>query len=85
MKTLIAIVAVLSLSTALPAQADCFDAAATYQHVNPYVLRAIAWQESRNQGNAIHKNENGSTDYGLMQSIRSICPRSHSMEFRPIR
>lgn len=71
MKILIATAAVLCLSTALPARADCFDAAASYQHVNPYVLRAIAWQESHNRGDAIHKNENGSTDYGLMQ-INSV-------------
>src|ERR1700761_9757167 len=71
MKILIATAAVLCLSTALPAQADCFDAAASYQHVNPLILRAIAWQESHNRGDAIHKNENGSTDYGLMQ-INSV-------------
>ena len=53
------------------ARADCFDAAASYQHVNSYILRAIAWQESHNHPEAIHKNDNGSTDYGLMQ-INSI-------------
>lgn len=53
------------------ARADCFDAAAAYQHVNPLILRAIAWQESRNRANAMHLNANGSVDYGLMQ-INSI-------------
>lgn len=57
--------------TTLPAHADCFDDAAHYQHVNPIILRAIAWQESRNRPNAMRKNDNGSTDYGLMQ-INSI-------------
>jgi soluble lytic murein transglycosylase-like protein len=56
---------------ALPAQADCFDQAAQYHRVNPLILRAIAWQESRNRPDAINKNKNGSTDYGLMQ-INSI-------------
>jgi soluble lytic murein transglycosylase-like protein len=53
------------------AQADCFDEAARYQKVNPLILRAIAWQESHNTPDALHKNENGSTDYGLMQ-INSV-------------
>ncbi|MGF7189777.1 soluble lytic murein transglycosylase-like protein [Robbsia andropogonis] len=53
------------------ARADCFDDAAVYQHVNPMVLRAIAWQESRGRPNAMHLNANGSLDYGVMQ-INSI-------------
>uniref|UniRef100_E1TI86 Lytic transglycosylase catalytic n=1 Tax=Burkholderia sp. (strain CCGE1003) TaxID=640512 RepID=E1TI86_BURSG len=58
-------------SAATPARANCFDDAAAYQHVNPLILRAIAWQESRNQPGATHANANGSTDYGVMQ-INSI-------------
>jgi soluble lytic murein transglycosylase-like protein len=50
---------------------DCFAAAALYQHVNPTVLRAIAWQESHGNANAVHRNHNGSTDYGMMQ-INSV-------------
>jgi lysozyme-related protein Hpa2 len=50
---------------------DCFAAAAAYQHVSPIVLRAIAWQESHGNANAIHRNRNGSTDYGIMQ-INSV-------------
>lgn len=56
---------------ALPAYADCFDDAAAYQHVDPTVLRALAWQESRNRPDATHVNGNGSIDYGVMQ-INSI-------------
>ena len=56
---------------AASARADCFDEAAGYQKVNPLILRAIAWQESHNRPDALHKNANGSTDYGLMQ-INSI-------------
>jgi soluble lytic murein transglycosylase-like protein len=54
-----------------PARADCFDEAARYQKVNPMILRAIAWQESNNRPNALRKNANGSTDYGVMQ-INSV-------------
>ncbi|WP_418939839.1 lytic transglycosylase domain-containing protein [Paraburkholderia bryophila] len=55
----------------LAARADCFDEAAAYQHVNPTVLRALAWQESHNRPDATHVNKNGSVDYGVMQ-INSI-------------
>ncbi|RFP09358.1 lytic transglycosylase [Duganella sp. BJB488] len=61
-----------SLSLAMPsAMADCFDAAAVYQHVHPDLLRAIAWQESRGRATALHRNVNGTIDYGMMQ-INSI-------------
>lgn len=55
----------LCLSTSV--FADCFDSAATYQHVNSTVLRAIAVVESNNNPRAINRNKNGSTDIGLMQ------------------
>jgi hypothetical protein len=60
-----------TLAASPGAHADCFDDAGAYQRVNPLILRAIAWQESRNSPNAKHLNDNGSTDYGLMQ-INSI-------------
>ncbi|WP_321926309.1 lytic transglycosylase domain-containing protein [Burkholderia sp. BCC1998] len=53
------------------ARADCFSDAASYQHVNETILRALAWQESRDNVNAKRVNTNGSIDYGLMQ-INSI-------------
>lgn len=72
MKRTVLIVAVSFASLACAnARADCFDEAARYQKVNPLILRAIAWQESRNRPDALHKNANGSTDFGLMQ-INSI-------------
>ncbi|NLP61067.1 lytic transglycosylase domain-containing protein [Paraburkholderia sacchari] len=66
-------VAVLMLAAfaSTPARADCFDEAARYQKVNPLILRAIAWQESHNTPDALHRNTNGSVDYGVMQ-INSI-------------
>jgi soluble lytic murein transglycosylase-like protein len=60
-----------ALLAAGSARADCFDEAASYQKVNPLILRAIAWQESHNRPAAVHKNANGSTDYGVMQ-INSV-------------
>lgn len=59
------------LFISMPTRADCFDEAANYQKVNTLILRAIAWQESQNCPDALHKNTNGSTDYGIMQ-INSI-------------
>lgn len=50
---------------------DCFEQAAAYHRVNYIILKAIAWQESRGRSEAIHVNQNGSIDYGMMQ-INSI-------------
>ena len=48
------------------AQADCYDEAAQHHQVNPWILRAIAAQESSFNPNAKHpKNADRSTDYGL--------------------
>ncbi|MEX3816087.1 lytic transglycosylase domain-containing protein [Paraburkholderia sp. BR13439] len=71
MKRLIFFVALAGIGLSSAARADCFSDAANYQHVNPQVLRAIAWQESHFHPDAIHKNSNGSVDYGMMQ-INSI-------------
>ncbi|WP_245230723.1 lytic transglycosylase domain-containing protein [Xanthomonas arboricola] len=65
------LIAAALLCAAPLARADCFEEAAGYQHVNPWVLRAIAWQESRGRADAIHRNNNGTVDYGKMQ-INSI-------------
>jgi len=66
-----ALVAAGMLPAAAYAATDCFLSAAAYQHVNPIVLRAIAWQESHGHADAMHHNQNGSVDYGMMQ-INSI-------------
>lgn len=54
-----------SASPAL-AHADCFDDAAGYHHVNPWILRAIAAQESGFKPNTVSRNTNGSVDIGEM-------------------
>ncbi|SAK71287.1 lytic transglycosylase, catalytic [Caballeronia pedi] len=50
---------------------DCFEQAAAYQGVNPLVLRAVAWRESKGDAAAINRNLNGSMDVGQLQ-INSI-------------
>ena len=66
-----ALIVTMAALTATSAHADCFDDAAAWQHLNPLILRAIAWQESHNNADATHENANGSIDYGVMQ-INSI-------------
>jgi soluble lytic murein transglycosylase-like protein len=60
----------------LPASAatgadDCFEKAGAYQGVNPLVLRAVAWRESKGDAAAINRNANGSIDVGQLQ-INSV-------------
>ena len=50
---------------------DCYDKAGAYQGVNPLVLRAVAWRESKGDATAINRNANGSIDVGQLQ-INSI-------------
>lgn len=54
-----------------PAQADCFDSAAAYQHVNSTMLRAIAMVENPKCDATIRGNTDGSKDTGCMQ-INSV-------------
>lgn len=59
---------VVPAASAAGAQADnCLEAAATWAHVHPTLLRAIAWVESRGNPRALNWNANGSYDTGLMQ------------------
>ncbi|WP_028220073.1 lytic transglycosylase domain-containing protein [Paraburkholderia oxyphila] len=69
--TIVAALTLAAFCASAPARADCFDEAARYQKVNPLILRAIAWQESHNTPDALHRNANGSVDYGVMQ-INSV-------------
>lgn len=62
----------LSAFTSAPARADdCFEQAAVYQGVNPVILRAVAWHESKGDPAAINRNANGSIDVGQLQ-INSV-------------
>jgi soluble lytic murein transglycosylase-like protein len=62
---------VLSLLCGAAHADDCFNQAAAYQGVNPSVLRAVAWFESKGDASAINRNANGSIDVGQLQ-INSI-------------
>lgn len=67
-----ALAACLALAS-LPAQA-CWEEAAQYYRVNPYLLYAIAKTESSLNPSAINRNKNGSYDIGLMQINSSWLP-----------
>ena len=71
LKLFCAALAWLSMCGAAHAADDCFNEAAAYQGVNPWVLRAVAWYESKGDPDAIHQNANGSIDVGQLQ-INSI-------------
>ncbi|AOI48522.1 lytic transglycosylase domain-containing protein [Burkholderia oklahomensis] len=53
------------------AHADCIDDAARRYGVNADLLRSIAYYESGLNPRALHRNNDGSTDIGLMQ-INSV-------------
>ena len=59
------------LGVVRPAWGDCIDDAARDRGVNPYVLRAIGWEESRLDPTARNHNSNGTWDIGAFQ-INSI-------------
>jgi len=61
----------LALARIPAVHADCIDDAAARHRVNAAVLRAIGWQESRLQPQALHRNANGSIDIGAFQ-INSV-------------
>jgi len=50
---------------------DCIIDAAECFQINPLIVKAIIWQESKNNQNVINKNKNNTTDVGLMQ-VNSI-------------
>ena len=49
------------------AHADCLTEAAVQHRVNPHVLRAILWHESRFNPKARNHNTNGTRDIGMAQ------------------
>ncbi|NNM50805.1 MAG: lytic transglycosylase domain-containing protein [Pseudomonadales bacterium] len=55
------------LATMLSAQASCWQDAARHTQVDVRLLQAIAWVESRNHPDILHRNHDGSLDVGLMQ------------------
>lgn len=53
------------VAATLPAAPPCTDEAAAFHHVNPLLLRAIVFHESRNNPALALRNTDGSVDYGL--------------------
>lgn len=67
------------------AHADCFINAGQWYSIDPDYLRAIAWQESRYNPQALNTNvtkdgKPGSSDYGIMQ-INSVTMRGLQKEY----
>jgi soluble lytic murein transglycosylase-like protein len=54
-----------------PAIADCFDEAGAYHSVNPWVMRAIVFRESRFNPRTVASNKNNTSDFGL-SGINSV-------------
>ncbi|WP_229632083.1 lytic transglycosylase domain-containing protein [Pseudoduganella violaceinigra] len=79
-RAMVALAACLALHS-LPAQA-CWEEAAQWYRVNPYLLYAIAKTESGLNPAAINRNKNGSYDIGLMQINSSWLPtlRKHGVQ-----
>ena len=67
-------VAFLLLIPVADAAAFCFEEAGSLYGINPLILRAIAKVESNFNPTALHRNTNGSYDYGLMQINSSWAP-----------
>ncbi len=55
----------------------CFAQAAQAYAVNADILRAIAWRESRFSTWKVHRNSDGTSDYGLMQINSRNLPLLH--------
>jgi soluble lytic murein transglycosylase-like protein len=57
------------LGSVLPQNAFtfCLERAGQTYGISPQLIKAIAYQESAFNSNAIHHNRNGSFDYGVMQ------------------
>lgn len=65
------VVMIAFLLASVACHADCIDEASNYHQVHPYVLRAIAFQESGMRPSVVNRNNDGSTDFGMM-GINSI-------------
>lgn len=67
-KTVIALASPFFLSFHAFAQnGDCITQAAQCFQVNPLLIKAIIWHESRNQPQALNFNKNKTVDVGIMQ------------------
>lgn len=71
MGTLLCVASLASASPVPDARAGrldaCLQSAATYQRIDPALLKAIAVQESGMNPRAVNQNKNGSKDHGVFQ------------------
>lgn len=65
------ILAVLVSPLAYSQKSDCINEAAICFQINPLLIKAIIWQESKNRQDAFNRNKNNTVDVGMMQ-INSI-------------
>ncbi|HEY1844446.1 MAG TPA: lytic transglycosylase domain-containing protein [Buttiauxella sp.] len=54
-------------SFAAAQKGDCITDAAQCFQINPLLIKAIIWQESKNQQRAVNVNKNSTVDVGIMQ------------------
>ncbi len=67
-------IAFICLQSALASE-NYYNEAGKAHNVDPQLLWAIAYYESKHNPNAIHKNKNGTYDYGIMQINSVHLPR----------
>lgn len=70
----LAVAALLGHLLVADSSAFCFEEAGSLYGINPLILRAIAKVESNFNPGALHRNTNGTYDYGLMQINSSWAP-----------
>ncbi|MEN3262890.1 transglycosylase SLT domain-containing protein [Sodalis endosymbiont of Spalangia cameroni] len=61
------LVSLFFMSQSAHSARDCFELAGRYYKIDPDLLRAVAWHESRYNMAAIGRNKDGSIDVGIMQ------------------
>lgn len=69
-KLLLPVLITLSMICSLSANAqkgDCIIEAAQCFQINPLIIKAIIWQESKNKPHALNTNKNKTVDVGIMQ------------------
>lgn len=66
--TWVTVICSLLISPSVTAQqADCIVEAARCFQINPLLIKAIIWHESRNRQQAVNRNANHTIDIGIMQ------------------
>ncbi len=66
---------------------DCITQAAQCFQINPLIIKAIIWQESKNQPQALNVNKNKTVDVGIMQinTVHFSKLKSHGIDEQRLR